>query len=88
MIITMRVRHLSRSAKHLEVINIIKHSQNYHERRESMGALAISLFWSSPKIKETKNKSLLKNRIETQNSHFIMLKMIKILNNIYKLQCD
>ena len=47
-------KQLSRSEKHLKLINGIKYSQNYHEKKEAMDNLTISLVWSYPRIKETK----------------------------------
>ena len=37
---------LSRCAENSEVIATITHLKNFHEKREAMGALTISLVWS------------------------------------------
>ena len=50
-------KQLSRNEKYLEVMMIIERSYNYHEKREAMDDLTISLVWYYLKIKEKTKQS-------------------------------
>ena len=77
---------ISKNEKHLEVIKRIECTQNYHDKREAMGALTVSLFCSSFKSKEltifyllTEYKLSKKQSLDQIENDYNIKQYIKIL---------